>query len=182
MWPRIRTAYRRVELAAEILRNEAGGTSGEVRQRMSGLVGVLERESKRRGPNRSALKHFVKVTRSYWPGLFACYDQPELPRTNNDLEQLFGSHRYHERRASGRRGASPGLVVRGSVRLVAATATRLRRRCGADLALKDARAWRALRGQLEKRREVRAQGRRFRKNSTAYLAGLERRLKRILPR
>ena len=23
----------------------------------------------------------------------------DLPRTNNDLEHLFGSHRYHERRA-----------------------------------------------------------------------------------
>jgi len=50
----------------------------------------------------------VRWLRSYWPGLFHCYDVPELPRTDNDLEQLLGSHRYHERRASGRKVASPG--------------------------------------------------------------------------
>src|SRR5204863_5235243 len=57
------------------------------------------------------LQRFVKVTKSYWPGLFACYGSKDIPRTNNDLEHLFGSHRYHERRASGRKRASPGLVV-----------------------------------------------------------------------
>ena len=72
----------------------------------------------------SAVDHFVKVSRSYWPGLFACYDMAELPRTNNDLEQAFGSHRYHERRATGRKGASPSLVLRGSAKLVAGLATR----------------------------------------------------------
>ena len=61
-----------------------------------------------------AVGHFVKVTRSYWPGLFACYDTADLPRTNNDLEQFFGAHRYHERRASGRKTACAGTVVRGS--------------------------------------------------------------------
>ena len=45
---------------------------------------------------RAGLKQFVKVTRSYWPGLFACYESSDLPRTNNDLEHTFGSHRYHD--------------------------------------------------------------------------------------
>ncbi|MBV8128581.1 MAG: hypothetical protein JO114_13125 [Planctomycetaceae bacterium] len=52
---------------------------------------------------RDDLRHFAKVSKSYWPGLFRCDESSELPRTNNDLEHLFGSHRYHERRASGRR-------------------------------------------------------------------------------
>src|SRR6516225_9171846 len=67
-----------------------------------------------------------KVTKSFWGGLFACYQSPDLPRTNNDLEHAFGSHRYHERRSSGRRRAAPGLVVSGSARLIAGLATRLR--------------------------------------------------------
>jgi hypothetical protein len=37
------------------------------------------------------IDHFLKVTRSYWSGLFRCYDIKGLPRTNNDLEQVFGS-------------------------------------------------------------------------------------------
>ena len=32
--------------------------------------------------------HLDKVSRSYWPGLFHCYDVPGLPRTNNELEKL----------------------------------------------------------------------------------------------
>src|SRR3712207_8356057 len=71
------------------------------------------------------MKHFLKVTVSYWPCRFHCYGVADLPRTNNDLEHLFGSNRYHERRATGRKTASPGTVLRGAVRLIAATATRL---------------------------------------------------------
>ena len=97
-----------------------------------------------------------------------------MPRTDNDLEQLFGSHRYHERRASGRKVASPGLVVRGSVRLPAAVATRLRGEVrGEDLVPSDSGAWRELRAGLERRQAIRAQGRRFRRDPAAYLRGLE---------
>jgi hypothetical protein len=113
------------------------------------------------------------VTRSYWAGLFACYDTEGLPRTNNGLEQLFGSYRHHERRASGRKVASPGMVVRGSVRLVAATATRLRPIEGTDLVPTDMAAWRSLRGGLERRQEVRAMGHRFRRDPEAYLLSLK---------
>jgi hypothetical protein len=126
--------------------------------------------------------HFRKVTRSYWPGLFRCYDVAGLPRTNNDLEQFFGSYRYHERRCSGRKVACPGTVVRGSVRLVAAAATRLRSIEVADLVPSDLSAWQALRGTLERRRAVRTLGRRFRRDPEAYLESLEDSLiNQILP-
>jgi len=48
------------------------------------------------------IEHFLKVTRSYWPGLFHCYDIQGLPRTNNDLEHIFGQWRHHQRRCTGR--------------------------------------------------------------------------------
>src|SRR5207245_10603954 len=79
------------------------------------------------GPLSAAISTFLKVTTSYWPGLFQCYDVADLPRTDSELEQCFGSVRYSERRASGRRGAIAGLVVRGPVRVV--TALCLRRQC-----------------------------------------------------
>ena len=123
------------------------------------------------------------MTRSYWPGLFHCYDVADVPRTDNDLERLFGSHRHHERRSSGRKVASPGLVVRGSVRVPAAMATRLRGEVkGEDLTPADLGAWRKLRASLERRQEVRAQGRRFRRDPAAYLQELEKDLiKETLP-
>jgi hypothetical protein len=78
---------------------------------------------------------FLKVTASYWPELFHCYDVVDLPRTNNDLEHVFGSTRYHERCPTGRKQASPGLVVRGSVRIVATIVTQNNHFSGSDLAL-----------------------------------------------
>jgi hypothetical protein len=144
-----------------------------VRRRYRGLVAALARHAGQAGGLGPGLGQFRKVTRSYWPGLFRCYDVAGLPRTNNDLEQFFGSYRYHERRASGRKVACPGTVVRGSVRLVAAAATRLRAIGVADLMPSDLGAWRELRGSLERRQEVRTLGRRFRRDPVAYLRSLE---------
>jgi hypothetical protein len=103
---------------------------------------------------------------------------PGLPATNNDLEHYFGSARYHERRASGRRSASPTLVVRGSVRLIAAVATRQRPFTAHDLYPRDQLAWRGLRRRLEQRHDARRQQRRFRRDSAAYLTRLEEALLR----
>jgi hypothetical protein len=120
-----------------------------------------------------AVDQFQKVTASYWPGLFHCYDVPDLPRTNNALEQCFGAVRYHERRAPGRKGASPGLVVRGAVRVVAVVASRGQIFDETALRLTDLPAWRALRQQLQTRQEARRAQRRFRHDPDAYLATLE---------
>lgn len=162
-----------VERAAKVLRNDAGEPSAEVRARFSGLIAALARRAHRHGPHRQALAHFIKVTRSYWPGLFHAYDVPGLPRTNNDLEHLFGSCRYHERRASGRRRGSEGLVVRGQVRLVAAAATRASSTCMPELAPDNVAAWRALRASLHHRQHGRVLGRRFRRDPDGYLHALE---------
>ncbi len=120
-----------------------------------------------------ALAHFLKVTQSYAPHLFFCYQVPDLPRTNNDLEQLFGRVRFHERRATGRRGALPGLVVHGAVRLQAAFATRMQTFTADDLAPHDLQAWREVRSQVAFRQEARCKQFRFRKDPAAYLALLE---------
>jgi hypothetical protein len=147
-----------------------------MRRRYTGLLGALQRAAAKPGPMRAALQHFVKVTRSFWPGLFHCYDNAEVPRTNNALEQSFGAYRRHERRTTGRKAASASTVLRGAVRITAATATRLRPVQGADLAPADLKTWRKLRSDLEERRHVRTLGRRFRRNPGAYLRGLERAL------
>jgi hypothetical protein len=120
-----------------------------------------------------AVGHFLKVTRSYRPGLFHCYAVPDLPRTNNGLEQLFGSQRYHERRATGRRGASPAAVLRGEVRVIAATATRAHPPTTRDLGRVSQARWRDLRRRLEPRRQARTLRTRFRRDPEAYLAALE---------
>lgn len=169
----MRTAFGWVRRLAAALANKKGMDAAAVRRRYRGLIAALARHRGSLGSLAEAFDHFRKVTRSYWEGLFRTYDVEGLPRTNNDLEQLFGSYRYHERRASGRKVACPGTVVRGSVRLVAATATRLRTVEISDLIPADVVSWRQLRGSLERRQAVRTLGRRFRRDPVAYLQSLE---------
>jgi len=101
---------------------------------------------------------------------------PDLPHTNNELEQYFGSARYHERRATGRKQASPGVVVRGAVRIVASVASRLHPFAGPELAPPDLTGWRALRSELDHRHEARRMQYRFRKSPENYLTALEDKL------
>ncbi len=117
--------------------------------------------------------HFYKVTRRYWRGLFHCYDDPAIPRTNNDLEQYFGAARHHERRATGQKRPTSAVAVRGAVRVVAAVATYVTLWSARDLRPADVTAWRRLRAELEARHERRRVQRRFRRDPAAYLATLE---------
>lgn len=182
MWPPIQMTFGFVHRAAAILNNLEEQSGSTVRRRYRTLLRRMSRKARRTGKVRGVLQHFLKVTRSYWPGLFHCYDVPDLPRTNNGLEQLFGSTRHHERRCTGRKAASPSLVLRGSVRIVAGLGTRTRPLGGRELAPRDLQAWRALRAGLEQRRSARSLRYRFRRDPAAYLAQLESRmLKRALP-
>src|SRR5262249_20128186 len=86
--------------------------------------------------------------------------------------QFFGAHRYHERRATGRKGASPAFVLRGAVQLVAYAATRLRPFTGEELAPDQTQSWQELRQRLETRRQQRTHRRRFRCVSPTARGGL----------
>jgi hypothetical protein len=176
MWPGIRTAYGWVHRVATLLENEDELSGGEVRHQVEALLAEIADDQATVGALQPAVAHFLKVSASYWPGLFHCYDIPGLPRTNNDLEQYFGSARYHQRRASGRIHATAATVVRGSVRVLAATATRLHLFSEYDLRHPNLDRWTDLRQSLELRQEARRQQGRFRKDPTAYLAALEARL------
>jgi hypothetical protein len=93
LWPDLRRVYAWVHQAARILGNAAGQPTELVRHRLDGLLGAMTRHRAKAGSLAEAVDHFLKVTRSYRPGLFHCYDVADLPRTNNDLEQLFGTYR-----------------------------------------------------------------------------------------
>jgi hypothetical protein len=173
LWPAIERAYSWLHRAAHILGNEAGEDATKVQRRFDGLVAAMARHRASAGDLAGAVDHFCKVTRSYRPGLFHCYAVPNLPRTDNGLEQLFGSQRYHERRASGRRAASPATVLRGEVRLIAATATRLHPPTARDLGRVSRDRWRELRVRLDQRRHARTLRTRFRHDPAAYLTALE---------
>ena len=162
--------------AARILANHEQQTGAQVRETYLAWIAQMQEQKGSLGTLSTAIDHFVEITENFAPGLFHCYDLPDLPRTNNDLEHCFGVARAHERRATGRRGAIPGVVVRGSVRLMAVVMTKQEDLQAADLQPSDYRAWRQLRSQLQYREEARRKQFRFRKDPAAYLAALEAQL------
>jgi hypothetical protein len=180
LWPPIQAVFAYVHRAAHVLANPAGEGSAGVRETYQALLAEWQAEpTEPFGPLAPAVARFQKVTASYWPGLFYCYDLAELPRTNNDLEHYFGTARHLERRVTGRKAASPALVVRGAVRVVAAVATRLEAvetRNAAALRPRDVAAWWALRRQVELRHHARRAQARFRRDPQTYLATLEQSL------
>jgi hypothetical protein len=174
LWPSIQTGYALVHHAAHLLANHDELDGAGLRQAYQDQVLTPWRaHAAPDDPLAAAAATFAKVSASYGPNLFHCYDVPNLPRTNNDLEHYFGAARHLERRATGRKMASPALVVRGAVRVVALLATRDHPLSADDLRPRDVVAWTALRQRLEVRHEARRLQARFRRDPAAYLATVE---------
>jgi Transposase, Mutator family len=57
-------------------------------------------------------RHLDKVSRSYWPGLFHCYDVSGLPRTNNALESHFRDTGRRLLRTTGQKGLTQRTLQR----------------------------------------------------------------------
>jgi len=166
-------AFEWVHQAATSLDNDLNLKGQAVRQQFDQLLNRMETDKAQTTSLILGVEHFLKVTRSYAPGLFHCYDMEELPRTNNDLEQLFGRWRHHQRRCTGRKVAPASVLVRGSVQIVAAIATQSRSFTAADLATVSITDWQAVRADLKASQHKRNQQRQFRRSPAAYLADLE---------
>jgi hypothetical protein len=66
-----------------------------------------------------AFEHLCHITENFAAGLFHCSDLVDVPRTTRELEHCFGIARLHKRRATGRKWAIPGVMVGGSIRVMA---------------------------------------------------------------
>jgi hypothetical protein len=176
LWPPLQSAYQLVHQAAQILANPEQHTGAQVRERYLAYVRQMQEQKADVGPLAEAIEHFCHITNNFAAGLFHCYDLEGLPRTNNELEHCFGVARVHERRATGRRGAIAGVVVRGSVRVITAVVTKEQSFSVEDLQPKDYQRWRELRAHLQQCEETRRRQFRFRKDPAAYLAALEAQL------
>ena len=178
LWPELREAATWAQQAAQILANAEQLCGAEVRERYEAWLATLRSQQLREGWLGQVAMTFLKVSANYLDGLFHCYTVPDLPATNNDLERCFGTLRYHERRASGRRAVSGGLVLRGAVRVVAVLSAARPEQAAEQLRLKDRTAWqrpgtRLRVQQLDTRAESRRAQRRFRRDPAGYLTKLE---------
>ena len=176
LWPPLQRAYGFIHQASQILANDEQETGAQVRERYLRYVAQMQEQKATLGQLAEAIEHFCHKTSNFAVGLFQCYDVEGLPRTNNELERCFGVARIHERRATGRRGAIPGVVVRGSVRVMTAVVTKGQLFSVEELRPRDYQRWRELRRHLQLCEETRRRQFRFRKNPATYLAALEAQL------
>jgi hypothetical protein len=182
-WSTLRQAYALVYRASHLLNNEEGLPGEEVCQRYTQLLNETHQVIDAPDGNPLLLSWyatFLKVTANYGEALFVCYAHADLPHTNNDLEHLFGSIRYHERRASGRKQVAATLLLRGKARVLASVSTRLRTYQAADLPPHDIARWRTLRRDIDARQETRRKQRRFRQDPEDYLQALEAQCEQLM--
>jgi len=173
LWPEVVIGQGWLAEAAQILANPDGADRATVEARYAVLLADIQEEAAPSASLQAMAAQFTKVTARYGPQVFTCYDVAGLPRTNNDLEQLFGSLRHQLRRATGQKNAPASLVVCGATRLPAAVASQIHTFTAAELASADLQRWRTVRARGEQRRLPRVLGRRFRQDPEAYLQALE---------
>lgn len=59
------------------------------------------------------IDHIVQRTEAWVPGLFNCYEEPAIPRTNNDLEQYIGFLKCQRRRITGHKSVADYIIRHG---------------------------------------------------------------------
>jgi hypothetical protein len=124
----LQTALRSAQATYSILREAANwlehiatlldpeykpGRSGEqVSQDLFAYLAKIQSTRFRDPLLRNSFHSILKITRSYAPGLFHCYDVPNLPRTNNDRENDFRTLGRRLLRTTGQKGLTLRIIQR----------------------------------------------------------------------
>ncbi len=90
-------------------KNSAGVTQAVDRY----LIDLMAR-STHNEEDQKVVEHIHKIFRSFWWGLFTCYDVEDLPRTNNELERFIRQIKMGYRRVSGRKNVHDFVIRYGS--------------------------------------------------------------------
>jgi hypothetical protein len=84
----------------------------EVADQLRGYLDAIQRQSDVSPVIYDFSLHLDKVSRSYWPGLFHCYEMPALPRTNNEIESHFRDTGRQILRITGQKGLTARTLQR----------------------------------------------------------------------
>jgi hypothetical protein len=106
---RVKRLYKLIFEANAILKQES--EAQKVQSDMKIYVDKLKQARFRRLDERAAVENILKFTESHWEGLFCHYDNPEIPRTNNDLEVYNRGLKSAHRKTTGR-ASCQGYIVR----------------------------------------------------------------------
>lgn len=81
--------------------------SETVRRELEQMVSDWVQQPDVRPLTRRLVRKWKSMSKSWLPGILQCYDVPGLPRSNLDLESIFGTLRRAQRRTSGRKETTP---------------------------------------------------------------------------
>jgi hypothetical protein len=73
----------------------------EVARELAGVLGQIADEQGLSEWQEQVRGHILGVSERYWSGLFVCYEKAGVPRTNNEMENLFRGVRQGVRRRTG---------------------------------------------------------------------------------
>lgn len=114
----------------------------------------------------------LQYTKGFWNGLFTCYDEYHLPRTNNDLEQFFRQTKANHRRITGLRNWNSYIQRNGEMIALISDALgqeHLKER----LRSVDYSSYKERKAEWDSRLSENVERRRFNRNPDAYLAKVE---------
>jgi len=91
-------------------------TTASIAQAVEGYLGRLSRWAKIKADpiDQHVVTHIDRIFRSFWWGLFACYDVDELPATNNELERFIRQIKAGHRRISGHKKVHDFVIRYGA--------------------------------------------------------------------
>ena len=89
-------------------------TSASVRQAVDRYLVDLTTRSMHDTDDQLVADHIHQIFRSFWWGLFTCYNVEGLPRTNNDLERFIRQIKMGHRRVSGRKNVHDFIIRYGA--------------------------------------------------------------------
>jgi hypothetical protein len=87
-------------------------SAADIAGQLRGYLDTVQRQSALPPALETFRRHLDTVSRSYWPGLFHCYEVPGLPRTNNELESHFRETRRRLLQTTGQRGQTQRTLQR----------------------------------------------------------------------
>ena len=88
--------------------------STNVRQTVDAYLKTLTACTTHDAEDQRVADHINQIFRSFWWGLFTCYDAEELPRTNNELERFIRQIKMKRRRTSGRKNVHEFIIRYGA--------------------------------------------------------------------
>ena len=89
-------------------------TSASVRQAVDCYLVELITCRTHDAEDQQVANHINQIFRSFWWGLFTCYDVEGLPRTNNELERFIRQIKMGHRRVSGRKNVHDFIIRYGA--------------------------------------------------------------------